>query len=261
MAHSYRTLHAFDNWLTSHFLGSAILEEEKLRILSEIEHSYSKHAVLIGTPAQINLLKATGGHHQSLITTQIGACSSVNVIESSLTDIPILTGSVDVVVMPHTLDFIDTPRQLLSEACRIIKPEGLMVVFCFNPYSSWGAHKLVKHKNGYFPAGAEFLPATVIKNWLELADFVIEKHVSMFYRPPVESKALFDRLRIVERIGGLCLPRHGAVSMLVARAKVVPLTPIRMKWKQRLGGIRISSTVTGNLARRSPASVSEKQID
>src|SRR5690606_5823540 len=108
---------------------------------------FGKHAVLIGVPHQYELLKSTAIPCHSLITPIISHAHEHGLIEGDLHELPILTGSIDLVLLPHTLEFVDNPRQLLSEACRIIKPEGLIVVSGFNPYSTWGLRKLMtKHK-------------------------------------------------------------------------------------------------------------------
>lgn len=60
----------------------------------------------------------------------------------------------------------------------------------------------------------------------------------------------FNKLHFLERIGSLICPVLGGAYVLVARAKVIPLTPIKLKWKQQLGDIRISSTISGHIARQ-----------
>ena len=47
--------------------------------------------------------------------------------------------SVDLVVLPHVLEFDANPHQILREVERVLVPEGSVVVTGFNPYSLWGA--------------------------------------------------------------------------------------------------------------------------
>ncbi len=49
--------------------------------------------------------------------------------------LPVATESIDVLVLPHVLEFEDNPHQVLSEAVRVLKPEGLMIVLGVNPWS------------------------------------------------------------------------------------------------------------------------------
>src|SRR5438093_12093821 len=86
-------------------------------------------------------------------------------IESDLHELPILTGSIDLVMLPHTLEFVDNPRQLLAEACRIIKPEGLILVCGFNPYSTWGIKKMLT-KNKKASWMGNIIQVNLVKAWL-----------------------------------------------------------------------------------------------
>lgn len=249
LAHSFRTLQHWNQWLTQHFLGDSLLSAEKQALSNLLTKHYGKHALLIGVPHQLELLNATKIPCHSLLTPLVSNDNIPGYIEGDFHELPILTGSIDLVLIPHTLEFVDNPRQLLAEACRIIKPEGLIVITGFNPYSAWGLRKqFTKHKSA--PWNGNFITAGKIKRWLQLADFVIEKQKSMLYRPPLTRKNIYKKLDILERIGNKCLPTMGGEYAIVARAKVVPLTPIRMKWKQRLSGIRISTTISGHIAQK-----------
>lgn len=250
MAHGYHTLQYWEHWLAQQFLGSSLLAEEQQLLSRLLPRHFGKHALLIGVPHQYPLLKATPIPCHSLMSPLVFKEKKFDSIEGELQELPILTGSIDLVMLPHTLEFVDNPRQLLAEACRIIKPEGLIVICGFNPYSAWGLKKMfTKHKNG--PWSANFIHALKIKNWLQLADFELEQQSAMMFRPPVTRPALYERLHFLERFGSLCFPFLAGVYVIIARAKVIPLTPIRLKWKQQLSNIRISTTISGHIARQS----------
>lgn len=226
--------------------------EEESRILSQlITRHFGKHVLLIGVPEQADLLKATSIPCHSLLTPLTQREKKSIFIEGDFHELPILTGSIDLVLIPHVLEMVDNPRQLLAEACRIIKPEGLIVVYGFNPYSMWGLKKLM-NKNQNMPWSSHFIHASHVKNWLHLADFAMEKQMAALFRPPFNNPSLYQKLHFLENLGSKCLPIFGGVYVLLARAKVIPLTPIRMKWKQRLSsGINITTSIPGNIARLS----------
>jgi len=241
LAHSYRTLQHWNQWLTHQFLGTALLNAEQQILSTLLDKHYGKHALLIGVPGQQSLLKACATTYQSLMSP-IHHHEHLTYIESDLHDLPILTGSIDLVILPHTLEYVDNPRQLLSEACRVIKPEGLIVILGFNPYSAWGWQK---------KKVCNLIQRQHIRNWLKLAEFALEKQTSYLYRPPINSENVYQKLACLERIGGTLYPVLAGAYAVVARAKVIPLTPIKLKWKQSLSNIRISTTIPGNIARRS----------
>jgi SAM-dependent methyltransferase len=247
LAHSYRNFQNWNQWLTQHFLGIQLLEAEKLLLTQLLKRHFGRHSLLIGTPHQTDLLQSTSMPLHTVLSPWAPHKANPHFIEADLHELPILTGSIDLAILPHTLEFVDNPRQLLAEACRIIKPEGLIVIAGFNPYSVWGIKKLWSDHQE-FPWSGNFIHAKKIKSWLHLADFEMEKQKNLLFRPPFNKQSIYQKLNFLEYVGHKCFPFLGGVYILLARAKVVPLTPIRLKWKQQLSGVRISTTMTGHIA-------------
>lgn len=250
MTHGYRTLQHWNRWLAQNFLGSDLLENESQLLTQLLDRHFGKHALLIGVSHQAELLKSIQIPCHTLLSPLIVPHHEPGYVEADLHELPILTGSVDLVMLPHTLEFVSNPRQLLAEACRVVKPEGLIVILGFNPYSAWGLKKyLQKHLS--MPWMGNFIHSYKVKNWLRLADFELEKQTSLMFRPPVNHLSWYQRLHFLERLGNACFPILGGVYVLVARAKMIPVTPIRLKWTQQLSSIRISGTISGHIARQS----------
>jgi SAM-dependent methyltransferase len=243
LAQGYRALHHWGQWLEQHFLGSRLLDKEEKQLSRLLERTFGKHAVLIGVPQQAALLHAAKLPIHTLVTPLVPHGKDTTYVEGGLQELPLLTGSIDLVVLPHTLEFVDNPRQLISEACRTIKPEGLLVICGFNPYSTWGIKRLMSKRSKGVTWETNLIQLQKIKNWLKLADFELEKQESVFYVPPVNRPSWYNKLQFLERIGALCFPMMGGVYFIIARAKVIPLTPIRLKWKQQLSGARVSTRV------------------
>jgi hypothetical protein len=249
LAHGYRTLQHWNQWLTQHNLGRSLLQAEGQQLSQWLNRHFGKHALLIGVPHQASLLNATSIPCHSILSPIMSKTHVTNYMEGDLHELPILTGSIDLVMLPHTLEFVDNPRQLLAEACRIVKPEGLIMICGFNPYSMWGLKKLLTHQKAMLWSG-NFIRSHEVKSWVRLADFELEKQTSILFRPPMNHPSIYDKLNILERIGRTCLPLLGGVYIILARAKVIPLTPIKLKWKQQLSGIRISTSISGHIAHR-----------
>lgn len=252
MAHGYRRLQQWNQWLAQEFLGKNLLNTETTVLASLLERHLGKQALVIGTPQQLDLLQYIKIPCHSLVTplysSHIIKKHVPGFIEGDLHELPIFTGSIDLVVLPHTLEFIDNPRKLLAEACRVVRPEGLIAIFGFNPYSSWGLRKVL-YKSRNTPWNANPLRAYKIKSWLKLADFQMESQKTILFTPPVNRPTLHHKLHFMETMGSKFFPFFGGVYVLLARAKVIPLTPIKLKWKQQLSNITISSTISGHIAR------------
>ncbi|MCQ4062135.1 class I SAM-dependent methyltransferase, partial [Klebsiella pneumoniae] len=53
-------------------------------------------------------------------------------------ELPFESQSLDMIVLPHVLEFSEDPHQLLREVERVLMPEGRVVITGFNPMSLWG---------------------------------------------------------------------------------------------------------------------------
>lgn len=244
MAKTYRKIQQWDHWL-GHMPGHHVLEAEQKFLPHLISQYYGKHALLIGTPKQQSLLKASVMPIQHVLGPLAGHHSPIpnlGFIESELAELPIMSGSVDLVLLPHMLEFLDNPRQLLAEACRIVKPEGYIIICGFNPFSLWGLIKLLMG-NKSIPWSGHFIRPRAIKSWLKLVDFKLIQQSKILFRPPIKQEKLFRRLQFLEWLGRKCWAPLGGVYIIVAQAKVVPLTPIKLRWKQQLAQVRIPTTL------------------
>jgi len=241
LAKTYHKIQHWDRWL-AHFLGHAVLESERHFLSSVLSQYYGNQIILIGTPHQQTLLKSSAVPNQYLITplfTQ-NKHGKIRTVESNLHELPIASGSVDLVLLPHILEYIDNPHQLFTEACRIIKPEGHIIITGFNPYSLWGLKKLWA-KRTTIPWSGHFIKASQIKKWLSLADFELIKHSTHLYRPPVNHEKIYHQLAFLETTGKWFHSPFGGVYTVVAQAKVIPLTPIKLSWKQKISDVRLTN--------------------
>ncbi len=241
MAKTYRTAQQWNHWLKQ-FLGHSLLDAEQHLLLQVLEKYYGKHALLIGVPQQRGLLTTTVTSRHNLLTPFAEKNHHIESIESDFYELPITTGSVDLVLLPHALEYIDNPRQLLAEACRIVKPEGHIVILGFNPFSLWGLRKIFSRAHP-MPWAMNFISLNKIKKWLGLADFELIRQEMILFRPPLHHPGAYRRLKFLEWLGRKCYKPFGGVYMIVAKAKVISLTPIRLRWQQKLSNAHV--TISG----------------
>ncbi|HLB57308.1 MAG TPA: class I SAM-dependent methyltransferase [Gammaproteobacteria bacterium] len=247
MVKTYRTTQHWDHWLTQ-FLGKSLLEAEQRFLQSLLADQYGKHALLIGVPRQYGLLQSSVISHHIVLSPLLNRHIPVQCIESEFDELPVAAASVDLVLLPHTLEYINNPHHLLAEACRVVKPEGHIIIVGFNPWSLWGLKRyLTKNKSTVWPE--RFISANTVQKWLELADFKLVKKNKMLFRPPLHHHRLYKKLEFLEWLGQKCFLPFGGVYILTAKAKVIPLTPIKLRWKQPLPALRV--TIPGSTMRRS----------
>lgn len=239
MAKTYRNLQNWELWL-AHFLGQAVIQAEQ-QFLASYVRGYGKHILLLGVPKQWELLRSSSLSYPLLLSPLMTKDKKVKVVESDFLELPISSGSVDLVVLPHTLEFTDHSQKLLTEACRIVKPEGHIIILGFNPYSFWGLKKLLA-KNKQTHWSRHLIKPSMIKNWLKLSDFALIKQDMLLFTPPLEHEKMYRKFKFFERIGHKIFRCFGGVYVLVAQAKVIPLTPIKLSWKQSLSSVRVPPT-------------------
>jgi SAM-dependent methyltransferase len=145
--------------------------------------------------------------------------------------LPILTDSVDVVVLAHTLEFEQDPHQVLREADRVLVPEGHVVILGFNPWSPWGLWHVLVSRWSRPPWSGQFRSLWRIKDWLALLGFDTTVSRGFFFRPPLRHDGVMHRLKVMEKLGQRFWPFAGAVYIIVAKKRVMRPTPIRPRWR------------------------------
>lgn len=224
---THHALQQWNKWLQQP-PGEVLLEAEVRVLFQLLEKQYGKHCLLLGSPQQQRLLDTSVMTHHLFLSPMIRKYPHVCLIESEFFELPIASGSIDLVLLPHTLEHLDNPRQLLSEACRIVKPDGHVLILGFNPLSWWG----LKKNQGNLIASA------TVKRWLQLAECQVIRQEMFLFRP--YSAHLYRKLKFLEWVGRYCFPALGGVYLLMAQNKSIPLTPIKMRWTQSLSNVRIS---------------------
>lgn len=147
--------------------------------------------------------------------------------------LPLQTDSIDVIVLPHILEFSERPHDVLREVDRILIPEGHVVILGFNPFSLWNLWRWARGRKGRVPWCAHFISATRMKDWLALLGFEVIDTRHYFFRPPLRHKGLLGKLAFLERLGQRGWPILGGAYGMVARKRVIALTPIRPRWETK----------------------------
>ncbi len=152
--------------------------------------------------------------------------------------LPIQTACMDVIVLPHVLEFSQQPHAVLREVERVLIPEGHVAMLLFNPFSLWTPWRLSLGWRRKVPWCGRFMSTTRMKDWLALLGFEIVSIQNYFYRPPLQQTAIMQRLSLLDRAGGRLWPIFGAAKLVVAKKRLVTLTPIGPRWSRRKARIR-----------------------
>lgn len=172
--------------------------------------------------------------------------------------LPFPAASLDLVVLPHTLEFSADPHHVLREVERVLVPEGRVVVSGFNPASLWGwrqgrARMMERvHFNAfgasrlYLPESGAFIGPWRLRDWLRLLSFEIETERYGCYRPAVRSDKWLQRHTWMDRVGARWWPIFGAVYFAVGVKRVRGVRLLGPAWKPR----RAAATAPVSVANR-----------
>ncbi|HUQ12063.1 MAG TPA: methyltransferase domain-containing protein [Steroidobacteraceae bacterium] len=158
-------------------------------------------------------------------------------IAARLSQLPICNGSVDAVVLPHTLEFETDPYAVVREADRVLAPEGQLLVLGFRPFSLWGFRSRAISR-GYPPGLKRMLGARRIADWLELLGYDVSLTRNYLFAPPWGGAAprLGEPSALLRR--GWFKPWPAGAYLIKARKRVYTLTPLRPKMRaQPIGGL------------------------
>ncbi len=129
--------------------------------------------------------------------------------------LPFPASSLDLVVMPHTLETAADAHQTLREAERVLRPEGRLLITGFNPASLWG---LARRRSTWSPD--DWIGYWRLRDWLRLLSFEVEGGRFGCYAPPVSRGAWLERLRWMESVGDRWWPVLGGVYAVMAVKRV-----------------------------------------
>ncbi|MCY0388511.1 class I SAM-dependent methyltransferase [Robbsia sp. Bb-Pol-6] len=150
-------------------------------------------------------------------------------------ELPFENQSVDLLVMPHTLEFTREPHELLREAERVLVPEGRLVIVGFNSLSLWGVRQSIGRltHRPFVPPDSDLIAFTRLKDWIKLLGFELSRGRFGCYRPPLGNPQWLERCGFMEAAGDRWWPIFGAVYLVTAVKRVRRMRLIGPAWKKK----------------------------
>lgn len=215
-------------------LGQRLFNVEADIVQTILPDLFGYHLVQIGSIGQGRLLDSSRIMHRCI------ACSDTHFIPPSpyslvcahADALPFAADSIDVAVMPHSLEFADEPHTVLREVQRVLIPEGHIMLLGFNPLSLWGVWGWFLARRQTAPWCGDFVSLLRIKDWLALLGFDLIRQETLFFAPPFRNKYLVNHTQFLDRMGSRnrWANNLGAVYILVAKKRVMTLTPLKPMW-------------------------------
>lgn len=181
------------------------------------------HALQIGLP-QFPALAASRMPHQWVSASVLPTATHFPLpsLVHDFAELPFDSQSIDLVVLPHVLEFAAEPHQILREVERVLIPEGRVIITGLNRTSLWGVRQFFGKRTGhpFLPEEGEFISAHRLKDWLKLLNMEVDDTRYGCYALPVDSSQWLENSGVMEGLGRRWWPRLGAVYMLEAVKRV-----------------------------------------
>lgn len=222
-----RSTDSLHDWLTRP-AGQHLLAWEQAQCDRVLADVFGFHALQLGLSA-LDALRANRMPHRwraGDVWPEPVEAPDIQLYADS-TALPFPSNSLDLLVLPHTLDWSADPHATLREAERVLVPEGRLLVFGFNPTSLWG----LGHAFGRsLPEVSDLIGHWRLRDWLRLLGFEVTALQLACHRPDLASARWFERLAWMDRVGPRVWPFFGSVYGVQATKRVQGMRLLSPAW-------------------------------
>jgi SAM-dependent methyltransferase len=162
-----------------------------------------------------------------------------NAIRADYHTLPVASGSVEAVLLPHTLEYATHPHEVLREVERVLVGEGIVTIFGFNPVGPWGIRHLAGGRR-FPPWSQRMLGESRLRDWLRLLGLEVVTARRYLYTLPWNRRLPLGAEQWLETRGSRLAPPLAGAYLVKARKRVHALTPLRPVWHARprvVGGL------------------------
>lgn len=221
--------------------GRYLLAWEKAEFDRAVGDIFGYHALQLGLP-ELDTLASNRMPHRwlALSETHAAPADAKPDLVADFAALPFEENSLDLVVLPHSLELNLDPHATLREVERVLVPEGKVVICCLNPASLWGLRQRRAHiyrrlgfgNELYLPDAGDFIGYWRLRDWLRLLSFEVEASSFGCWRPAMSSDHWLQRYAWMDAVGERWWPIFGAVYFIVAVKRVRGAKLIGPGWKK-----------------------------
>ncbi len=207
--------------------GGYVLAREQGYFDHTVSDIFGYNALQLGLPEQ-DFLRGNRMPLRFSAGNQTG-----NAVRCVCTELPFDTDSLDLLLLPHVLEFSEQPHQVLRDVVRALRPEGNLIISGINPRSLWGLHRALGRKQGY-PWQGRFISLPRLRDWLALLGLEVVDQSFAAYAPPFHTQKWLERFGFMEKAGERWWSVRGGVYFLHAVKRVPGMRLIKPKWNEGL---------------------------
>lgn len=155
------------------------------KLLQALEVDYLKRSITAGCKQTILQIGGLGWENEFIDCSLYQRFTIIDVlgegsqeaskIRARAFSLPIQTSSIDLVILPHILEFDAHRFQTMREVERVLKPEGDLIVLSLNPWSLWlRTQYLWDRKLADSWWQGHFISRSRLLDWLKLLNFEVK---------------------------------------------------------------------------------------
>ncbi|PPC89761.1 MAG: methyltransferase type 11 [Methylobacter sp.] len=205
-------------------------ESPRGKLLKALEIDYIKRSITVSCKQTILQIGGLGWENEfvdcsfykyyTILDAKCLGFSEALKIQAKSHSLPIQTASVDMIILPHMLEFDAHRFQTVREVERVLKPEGIVVILNFNPWSLSVRYQYLWNKTLADSWNGHFISKSRIIDWLKVLNFEVT----------VASEFQFSSVK--SAYGKFAAKSHAfsaaayAVKAIKRRYNPIPLTPV-----------------------------------
>lgn len=223
----------------------AYFQTPRGKLLKELEADYLSNSIVVSYKQTILQIGGLGWENEfidcALYTNYIIldakklGQSDAKKIQAKSFQLPIQCDSVDMIILPHLLEFDEYRFQTMREIERVLKPEGTVVILNFNPWSIWVRYQYLWDKKLADSWHGHFIRRSRVIDWLKLLNFEVTM-VSQFHLDTISTQ----HAKFAAPSFSLSTTAY-AVKALKRRYSIIPLTPVKAS-RPQLAVARFTAT-------------------
>lgn len=228
----------FDIWAQRQ-PGAQVIADEAMALSGYLSHLIGQHALLLGSPLQSGIMEEcamTYSIDRKFILKGWGEAEQ----SDDQNELVIRDHSMDLVVLPHTLEYVYDAKTLLNDVTRILHPAGYVMIVGFRHWHPWVLKQQRVKQRCRIPWGGKLPNYATVRECLDDLhyDIIVNKKVKLSVK-----KNLF--LSLFTRVFG------GEAYMILARKKSLAKSALtsNVKAKNIIKQVAPAPEVTRNLNR------------
>lgn len=205
-------------------IKQSLLQTEKQLLAELLSHSFGYHLIQLGLVSEQKLFTTSRITHRCCVMPTMPQQKTSDSIIADYDALPFLPDSIDIAILPHTLESQKAVASILAEVWQALMPQGYIIVIGFD--GNFFSNKIfAKKRKNYFPLFKQAISKRRMANYLQQVGFEIDqvKNVvpNLSHKTP---KWLFWLRKFMMPSANLYI--------YVAKKTVTTLTPIKPCWRK-----------------------------